>query len=404
LRLGLVVPHIFMQRDILPGVIFSPGELALSLAVGLQRQGVEVTLYTPGPVDTPVRNVTGDLSGFEAELRVRGDDYLELLKKHPLVWVSLARQVQSELVARAFADANADELDVVHVYANEEDIALPFARFCERPVVFTHHDPFDLLVKYRRGYGRFRNLNWISVSMAQRRGMPADANWVANIYHGLDGEKWQPVQRPTGDYFAYLGRIVESKGVHLAIAAVREHNRLRAANGLSPIPLKIVGKHYAEASNDTFWQKRIEQELGGDIEYLGHYGEIESKSRFLGNARAVLVPSVFEEPFGMVLIEALASGVPVIGLDSGAIGEVVRDGETGFVVPKVMRSVTNAKGQLEAQIDEIRTITGLVTALGRVDEIDRRACRRDFEARFTLGRMVRDHLALYESLAARAAV
>jgi len=384
-----------MQRDILPGVIFSPGHLALELASGLQAEGAEVTLYTPGPVDTPVRNVTADLRGFEAELEVRGDGYVDLLKKHPLVFVSLARQVQAELVARAFADANSDELDVVHVYANEEDIALPFARFSRVPVVFTHHDPFDLLVKYRRGYARYKDLNWISLSLAQRRGMPADTNWVGNIYHGLDGTAWQPAERASGEYFAYMGRIVESKGVHLAIAAVREYNRRWAALGRRPIPLKIAGKHYAEASKDTYWLRRIEPELGEDIEYLGHYVKTETKSQFLANARAVLVPSTFAEPFGMVLIEALACGSPVVGLDSGAIPEVIRDNETGFVVQKVMH------GQ---KLDEDQTTSGLVDALEKIDGINRQVCRRDFESRFTLDRMVQNHKMLYERLAVRSAV
>jgi hypothetical protein len=130
MKIGIVVPHIFMHEGILPGVIFSPGVLALRLAEGLQQQGAEVTLYSPGPVVTPVRNVTADLRLFEQELAGRGDSYLDLLKKHPLTFITLARQVQSELVARAYADAGRGELDVVHIYTNEEDIALPFARLC----------------------------------------------------------------------------------------------------------------------------------------------------------------------------------------------------------------------------------------------------------------------------------
>src|SRR5579863_5493006 len=92
LRIGLVVPHIFMHRDILPNVVFSPGQLALNLALGLQQLGAEVTLFTPGPVDTPVTNITADLSLFESELSGRGDKYVDLLKKHPFTFISLARQ------------------------------------------------------------------------------------------------------------------------------------------------------------------------------------------------------------------------------------------------------------------------------------------------------------------------
>jgi hypothetical protein len=135
MRIGLVVPHIFMHRDILPGVIFSPGQLALNLAEGVSELGADVTLFTPGPVDTKVKNLTADLSYFNAELAARGDGFIDLLKKHPLTFISLARQVQSEIVARSFMMANDGGLDLVHIYTNEEDIALPFVQFCKKPVL-----------------------------------------------------------------------------------------------------------------------------------------------------------------------------------------------------------------------------------------------------------------------------
>src|SRR5688572_18329802 len=139
MRIGLVVPHIFMHRDILPHVIFSPGKLALDLAEGLEALGAEVTLFSPGPANTRLRNVTADLSLFEKELAGRGYGYIELLKKHPQTFISLARQVQSEVIAQAFKMANDGDLDIVHIYTNEEDIALPFVQFCKKPVVLTHH-------------------------------------------------------------------------------------------------------------------------------------------------------------------------------------------------------------------------------------------------------------------------
>jgi len=147
----------------MPQVIFSPGRLALELAAGLEAQGVDVTLFTPGPADTAVRNITVDLSYFERELAARGDTYVELLKKHPLVFVSLARQAQAELIAKAYAMANAGELDLVHIYTNEEDLALPFAALCAKPVVFTHHDPFSFMVRYKHVFPKYAHLKWISV-------------------------------------------------------------------------------------------------------------------------------------------------------------------------------------------------------------------------------------------------
>jgi len=371
----------FMHRDILSQVIFSPGTLALSLADGLQQLGADVTLFSPGPVDTTAANITADLSYFEHELADRGDTYLDLLKKHPLTFITLARQVQAELIANAFAMANRGELDVVHVYTNEEDTALPFTILCSKPVVFTHHDPFNFLVKYKNVFPKYAQLNWISISMAQRRGMPADTNWVANICHGLDPAAFTASYKPKGQYLAYLGRIIEPKGVHLAIAAVKAYN---AAHPDQTYTLKIAGKHYAGHRKDSYWAEQIEPRIGGDIEYVGFINTAAAKQDFLGNAAALLVPSTFEEPFGMVSIEALACGTPVVALDSGANSEVVKSGQTGLIVPK--------------SDDPAQTVTALSEALAQIGNIDRQVCRADFEARFTLGRMTQGYLTTYERL------
>lgn len=379
LRLALVVPHLFIHRDILPRVIFSPGELAIELVEGLRNNGIEVTLYAPGPVKTSVPTVTADLSLFEQELERRGDDYLDLLKKHPATFVGLARQVQSEILAKAFLAANNDEFDIVHVYTNEEDLALPFSRLCTKPVVFTHHDPFNFLVKYKNNFPKYTDLNWISLSYAQRQTMPGNTNWVANIYHGLDSAVWRPASGTSKKYLAFLGRIVQPKGLHLAIKAVKQYNQTAS----EPLTLKIAGKHYADTSSDDYWQTVIEPELGEHIEYVGFLKGTEARNTFLRDAQALIVPSLFDEPFGMVMIEALASGTPLVGLDSGAIPEIISD-SNGILVKK--------------HDDETKTINELVTALESIHRVEREACRRDFEKRFTIERMCSEHADLYKKL------
>lgn len=377
-RIGLVVPHIFIHRDILPGVIFSPGTLAIDLAEQLQKQGTDVTFFAPGPVATTVPVETADLSYFECELAGRGDTYLELLKKHPFTFISLARQVQAELIAKAYAAANADELDIVHIYTNEEDIALPFAQFCKKPVVFTHHDPFNFLVKYKSIFPKYKRLPWISISNAQRAGMPPDTHWVGTIYHGLPKDNLQPVASPARDYLAYLGRIIEPKGVHLAIEAVKRYNQTAKV----PLKLKIAGKHYADHAKDTYWQTKIVPHLGEMIEHVGHITGA-AKQEFLGNAKALIIPSIFDEPFGMVMIEALACDTPVIGLASGAIPELIEHGKTGFVIPK----------------NDIAIVPQLIAeAISELPAIHPGNPRASFEKRFTLERMAKEHLAVYKQL------
>lgn len=383
LRIGLVVPHIFMNQDLLSKVIFSPGKLALDLAAGLQKEGADVTLFSPAPVNTTVRNITADTSYFESELDGRGDSYIDLLKKHPFTFITLARQLQSELIAKAYTAANNNEIDIVHVYTNEEDIALPFAQFCIKPVVFTHHDPFNFLVKYKNVFPKYSHLNWLSVSYAQRRDMPDDTNWMGNIYHGIDAAAWQPQLKSADNYVAYLGRIIEPKGVHLAIAAIKKYNQTSA----QPLTLRIAGKHYAEHKKDTYWQTKIEPEIGENIEYVGFIGDSVKKQHFLGNARALMMPSTFDEPFGVSMIESLATGTPIIGLDSGAIPEVINDSRTGFLVNKVWNN--------DGMLDEGRTVSRLADAVSNISSIQRNDCRADFERRFTLDTMCREHISAY---------
>lgn len=387
MKIGIVVPHIFMHEAILPQVIFSPGQLAISLAEGLAELGEEVTLLTPGPVRTSVTNITADLSYFERELAGRGDSYIELLKKHPLTFITLARQVQSEMVAKAYALANEGVFDLVHIYMNEEDIALPFSLLCRRPVVFTHHDPFNFLVKYKNVFPKYAARNWISVSLAQRQGMPPATRWVGNVYHGMARDELSLVNQPEGTYVAYLGRIIEPKGLHLAIAAVRRYNAGKPVG--QRLKLRVAGKHYA-GGKDAYWQERIRPELGDEVEYVGFVRTVEEKQAFLGGARALVVPSIFEEPFGMVMIEALACGTPVIGLDSGAIPEVIQNKAVGVVVGKVIDE--------EGKLDEAATTSKLADALGMIAQFDRSACRRVFEERFTLEHMAAAHKTVYEEV------
>lgn len=376
IRVGLVVPHIFIHRDILPGVIFSPGQLAIELCEELERQGIAVTLFAPGPVATSVPTITADLTHFETELAGRGDTYLELLKKHPFTFISLARQVQAELIAKAYDLANNDQFDLIHIYTNEEETALPFAQLCRKPVVFTHHDPFNFLVKYKNVFPKYKRLPWISMSYAQRKGMPEDTNWSGNIYHGIDPQLLQPVTIPTHDYVAYLGRIIEPKGVHIAIEAVKLYNETAKI----PLKLKIAGKHYAGHQEDTYWQTQVEPHLDETIEYIGHIHDTAAKQTFLGNAKALLVPSTFDEPFGMVTIEAMACDTPVIGLDSGATPELVTNSKTGFIVTqKGLPSLPAAMAQM----------------IEKLDAITPGMCRKEFEERFTLKRMTQEHIGVY---------
>lgn len=376
MKIALVVPHIFMQAKLLDQVIFSPGFLALTLTDQLQDLGHKVTLFSPGPVQTPAKNITADLSLFLKELALRHDTYLDLLKKHPLVFINLSRQVQSELIAQAYEMANKGNFDLVHVWCNEEEIAMTFARFCQKPVVFTHHEPFNFLVKYRSIFPKYRNLNWVALSRAQETTFSSQqVNFVGTVYHGFPLDEYQ-FNKQTKDYFLYFGRIIEPKGVHLAIKACLEAKQ----------KLLIAGKHYSEEKKNDYWQNKVAPLIDGkQIKYLGFVSQKAHKQKLLSQAQALLMPSIWEEPFGLVMVEALACGTPIIGFNNGAIPEIIDHQINGILVPY-------QKNQ------EKRNIKNFQKALGKVNKIKRYHCRQDFEKRFTATHMARAYLAIYQDL------
>jgi glycosyltransferase involved in cell wall biosynthesis len=211
-------------------------------------------------------------------------------------------------------------------------------------------------------YARFPEFPLVSISNAQRRPLP-DANWIATVHHGLPTDLYRPQPSPAGDYLAFLGRIAPEKRPDLAIEiAVR-----------AGMPLKIAAK--VDPADRDYFERRIEPLLDHPlIEYVGEIGEAR-KGEFLGHARALLFPIDWPEPFGLVMIEAMACGTPVIAFRRGSVREVLEHGVTGLLV----------KGVDEA-----------VAAIADLDRLDRGRIRRTFERRFTAEVMARNYVRLYE--------
>jgi len=368
-RVALVVPHVFVGDELREKVIFSPGELAREFAdadwaaltgvAGRECPDIRLTLFTPLPVKCRAENVVADSSGFERELAGRGYGYLELLKKHPALFVAMSRQLQGEVIAEAFARANAGEFDVVHIYTNEEDQALIFADLCCKPVVFTHHDPYNFLIKYKSVFPRYRQRNFVSMSMAQRWTAPKGTNFVANIYHGSRPDL-QPTRKKND--FLYVGRIIKPKGVDLACEAARR----------AGVRLKIVGKRY----EDDYFERQVEPYLDEKIEYVG-FRRGEALKKLMAEAQALIMPSQFEEPFGMTAIEALAVGTPVIASRNGALPEIVEEGKSGYFAD---------------------TVEEIVRAMGRVEKIRVEDCVNRVVEQFSLEKMLREHAKLWRKL------
>ena len=257
-----------------------------------------------------------------------------------------------------------DEFDVLHFHVDL--VHFPFFEEIATQTVTTLHGRLDLK-DLPEAYARWRDYPLVSISDDQRTPLP-DANWLATVPHGLAESIYNfnaaPRQPP---YLAFLGRISPEKRPDRAIAIAKR----------SGMPLKIAAK--VDAVDAAYFHEIIEPLLDHPlIEFVGEIGDSE-KSAFLGNAQALLFPIDWPEPFGLVMIEAMACGTPVIAWRCGSVSEIIDHGETGFIVT---------------------TEDEAVAALTRLQLIDRRQVRDVFEQRFTATVMARNYLRLYWRLCA----
>jgi glycosyltransferase involved in cell wall biosynthesis len=253
-----------------------------------------------------------------------------------------------------------EEFDFLHFHLDY----YPWSLFYRQPTPFltTLHGRLDL-PEHQPVFTTFSEVPVISISNAQRRPVP-QANWVRTIHHGLPEKLLMP--RPvTPGYLAVLGRIAPEKGVDRAI-------RIAIRCG---IPLKIAAK--VDRADQEYYDELIKPLMDHPlVDYIGEIGDHE-KSDFLSGAIGLLVPIDWPEPFGLVMIEAMACGTPVIAYNRGSVPEVIDEGLTGFIVE-----------------DEISA----VAAVNSLSTLDREAIRKQFETRFTARRMALDYLAAYRSL------
>jgi glycosyltransferase involved in cell wall biosynthesis len=240
----------------------------------------------------------------------------------------------------------------------------PFSLFSRHrtPFITTLHGRLDL-PELSPVFDRFPNVPVVSISDAQRQPLP-QANYVRTVYHGLPPDLLTP--RPVKpDYLAFLGRIAPEKSPDRAIRIARR----------AGIPLKIAAK--VDRVDEAYYREKIRPLIDGrHVELIGEIGDAE-KTEFLSGALALLTPINWPEPFGLVMIEAMACGTPVIAFNRGSVPEIIEPGLTGFVVE-----------------DE----PSALAALSRVGGLSRTAIRREFESRFTVQRMAEDYVDLYEEL------
>ena len=262
------------------------------------------------------------------------------------------------LQERAFRLQN--DFDIIHSHL--DFVGFPLARRCSVPVVTTLHGRLDL-AEYVPLFREFAERPLVSISDAQRRPLPW-ANWEATVYHGLPCDLYSYHPQP-GKYLAFLGRIAREKRLDHAIEIAKRVG----------LPLRIAAK--VDPKDRNYFHSEIEPLLDHPlVEYVGELTDAE-KDDFLGEAYALIAPFDWPEPFGLVFIESLACGTPVLAYRRGSIPEIIDDGVTGFVCDHLGK---------------------MADAVKRVSLLDRHRCRQAFEERFTVERMVQDYLKVYEHL------
>jgi glycosyltransferase involved in cell wall biosynthesis len=339
LRIGVLSPPML---PIPPARYAGTERIVAALVEGLHRRGHDVTLFAPGDsqvecdlVPTIPRSLWS--TGYRGDLGA-------------YIGVTLAK-----------AWSRSSDFDIIHSHLDMT--GLPFARWCPTPVVSTLHGRLD-------GMGHpvlldeFQDVPLVAISESQRRWAPR-ANWVATIHHGLE-LTGAPCSYVPGDYLAFVGRIAPEKGVGDAIALAR-------ATGLV---LRVAAKVYDQREHDLFDQVVAPAIAEGIVEFLGEVGPRERDELYAG-ALATVMLGAWPEPFGLVAIESMATGTPVVARRAGALPEIIQHGRSGFLVDDLQEAVL---------------------AVDQAGGLDRRVVRQTTLDRFSVERMLDDYEHVYREL------
>jgi glycosyltransferase involved in cell wall biosynthesis len=340
MRVAQIAP---LVESVPPRLYGGTERIVSHLTEELVRQGHDVTLFASGDSVT-----TADLVPCSVTA-LRLDPAVQDPIPHYMLMLDQVRE-------------RADDFDILHFHID----LFQFPLFRDRAdrTLTTLHGRQDL-PDLRGFYFGFRDMPLVSISHAQREPLP-HANYIATVHHGIPSDALAPEFAPRGGYVAFLGRISPEKRPDRAIRIARSFG----------IPLKIAAK--VDKVDRDYFREQIEPMLDGPgVEYIGEINE-RQKQDFLGQAAALLFPVNWPEPFGLVMIEAMACGTPVLAFRCGSVPEVIDEGVTGRIV---------------------ETEDEAVAALGHVLSLDRRLVRRRFDERFTANRMAKDYVKLYRALA-----
>ncbi len=310
------------------------------LCQGLTKRGHEVTLFASGDSKTKAQLVSVYPHSIRTDKKIKRPFTLEFLN-----------------ITNAFQKA--DKFDVIHNHTGE--LGIMQSKFFKTPVVTTLHGIFT--PENKRVFGRYKKMPYVSISNNQRKGMPS-LNYAATVYNGIEISDFKLDLKPK-NYLLFLGRCAALKGPDLAIKVAKECG------------MKLILASKIDRCDMDFYEEKVKPYIDG--KQIQFFGELTHPQRvdLFKDAKATLFPITWEEPFGLVMTESMATGTPVIATRRGSVPEVIKNGKTGFVVDNVKQ---------------------MVKAVGKISKISRKACRKHVEDNFDIEQMLDGYEKVYKKL------
>lgn len=344
------------------GILCAPALLAAHISRALLRKGHEVTFYaSEGSQVAGVPVETKQLPPFQVSASHFRYDPLTDYNRERLICIW-----DQYLLTRMFQAASEGKHDLLHVHVPAET-GLPLASLHSQvPLIVTLHDPIS--PPQRDLFKMFSPSNQWYVSISNNQRLPAvDLQYAGTVYNGIEASSIPFSEKP-GDYLLFVGRLIPEKGVKEAIETAKRVQK----------QLVLMGPYY---EHNPVWKRYWEEDIkphvdGKAVVHLGHLPQ-EKAYEYYRDAYAMIFPIKWEEPFGLVMVESMAAGTPVIAFRRGSVPEIIKDGETGFIVD---------------------TVDQMVEAVQKIDSIDRRACRDHVEQNFSVEKMVDGYEAVYRKV------
>jgi glycosyltransferase involved in cell wall biosynthesis len=384
MKIGILTPSIYMYTARYKDRIFAPGDLARHLVDGLVARGHEVHWFTAPEAATRGAIEPGNITLLTGDFTMRQFQDVSSSAGEFANLYGRKMYYELDLVEKAYQAAKEGKVDLIHNFHSFGYFAHFFQELTGVSTVYTLHDPVptpDMLEHWL--FDRFPEHKYISISNSQRgRGSMGD-HFIDTVYNGIDVAKF-PFDAKGGGGLVAVGRMVAVKGHDIAIAAAKQ----------AGMPLTFATWMNDAIKETPYFKEKIEPFIDGKDVVLNSLMQGAGLASAYQQAKALIFPIQWEEPFGLVMIESMSCGTPVIAYNRGSVAEIVKDGVTGFIVdpddadrPGTGTWVIKKQG-----------IEGLVEAIKRVGEIDRAACRKHVEEKFTIEKMVEGYEAVYKKI------